>query len=107
MDAAHRHHRRRRSLRRYEFKVAGTQNGVTGIQLDLKIASGLSYEIVRATLNQAREARMQILRHMLSRSLEPREQISAYAPRLLRNADQPPKDRLLIGPAQTIRGFKR
>jgi polyribonucleotide nucleotidyltransferase len=90
-----------------DFKVAGTQNGVTGIQLDLKIASGLSYEIVRATLNQAREARMQILRHMLSAILEPREQISAHAPRLLRTQINPEKIGLLIGPGgKTIRGIQ-
>jgi polyribonucleotide nucleotidyltransferase len=48
-----------------DFKVAGTQNGITGIQLDLKI-SGISEEIVAATLTQAREARIEILRKMLT-----------------------------------------
>ena len=89
-----------------DFKVAGTQNGVTGIQLDLKI-DGLSYEIIRATLNQAREARMQILRHMLSAIVEPRENISAFAPRLLRTQINPEKIGLLIGPGgKTIRGIQ-
>jgi polyribonucleotide nucleotidyltransferase len=89
-----------------DFKVAGTQNGVTGIQLDLKI-DGLSYDIIRATLNQAREARMQILRHMLSAIIEPRESISAFAPRLLRTQINPEKIGLLIGPGgKTIRGIQ-
>ena len=48
-----------------DFKVAGTQNGITGIQLDLKIA-GISEEIIRETLKQSREARIEILRHMLT-----------------------------------------
>jgi polyribonucleotide nucleotidyltransferase len=47
-----------------DFKIAGTQNGITGIQLDLKIA-GISEEIIRATLAQSREARIEILRKML------------------------------------------
>ena len=89
-----------------DFKVAGTQNGVTGIQLDLKI-DGLSYDIIRATLNQAREARMQILRCMLSAIIEPREAISAFAPRLLRTQINPEKIGLLIGPGgKTIRGIQ-
>ena len=45
-----------------DFKIAGTQNGITGIQLDLKI-DGISEEIIRATLAQSREARIEILRN--------------------------------------------
>src|SRR5204862_8094827 len=48
-----------------DFKVAGTQNGITGIQLDLKI-NGISAEIIKATLAQSREARMAILKAMLT-----------------------------------------
>ena len=51
-----------------DFKIAGTQNGITGIQLDLKI-EGISPEIIRATFDQSREARIQILRKMLSTHL--------------------------------------
>ena len=51
-----------------DFKVAGTQNGITGIQLDLKI-DGISEEIIRETLEQSREARIEILRNMLTRHL--------------------------------------
>jgi polyribonucleotide nucleotidyltransferase len=80
-----------------DFKVAGTQNGITGIQLDLKI-DGISEEIVRATLKQSREARMEILRTMLSAIQRPRSEISAWAPRLLRTHIDPEKIGLLIGP---------
>ena len=80
-----------------DFKVAGTQNGITGIQLDLKIA-GISEEIVRATLKQSREARIEILRVMLSAIPRPRPEISQWAPRLLRTHIDPEKIGLLIGP---------
>ena len=80
-----------------DFKVAGTQNGITGIQLDLKI-DGLSEEIIRASMAQAREARMQILRKILTTIREPRADISAWAPRLLRTQIDPDKIGLLIGP---------
>ncbi len=80
-----------------DFKVAGTQNGITGIQLDLKI-DGISEEIVRATLTQSREARIEILRVMLSAIPRPRSEISPWAPRLLRTHIDPEKIGLLIGP---------
>src|SRR5471030_238252 len=73
-----------------DFKIAGTQNGVTGIQLDLKI-NGISAEIIRATLTQAREARMEILRKMLNAIARPRPEISPWAPRLLRTHIPPDK----------------
>jgi polyribonucleotide nucleotidyltransferase len=80
-----------------DFKIAGTQNGITGIQLDLKIA-GISEEIIRATLQQSREARMEILRKMLTTIFRPRAEISPWAPRLLRTKIDPEKIGLLIGP---------
>src|SRR5262249_37372423 len=81
-----------------DFKVAGTGRGITGIQLDLKI-DGISEEIIRNTLEQAREARRDILRHMLSTTLrQPRVKISDYAPRLLTTKINPDKIGLLIGP---------
>ncbi len=80
-----------------DFKIAGTQNGITGIQLDLKIA-GISEEIIRATLQQSREARMEILRKMLTAIFRPRADISPHAPRLLRTKIDPEKIGLLIGP---------
>jgi polyribonucleotide nucleotidyltransferase len=89
-----------------DFKVAGTQNGVTGIQLDLKIA-GISEAIVRATLSQARDARMEILKKMLSAIARPKPEISPYAPRLLRTHIDPEKIGLLIGPGgKTIRAIQ-
>jgi len=89
-----------------DFKIAGTQNGVTGIQLDLKI-NGISREIIEATLAQSREARIQILRNMLSAIPCPREEISSWAPRLLRTKISPDKIGLLIGPGgKTIRGIQ-
>lgn len=80
-----------------DFKVAGTPEGITGIQLDLKI-DGISEEIVRATLKQAREARMEILRKMITAIPRPRTETSRYAPRLLRTKIDPEKIGLLIGP---------
>ena len=80
-----------------DFKVAGTQNGITGIQLDLKI-DGISEEIIRGALHQSREARIEILRTMLSAIPRPRSEISPWAPRLLRTHIDPEKIGLLIGP---------
>ena len=89
-----------------DFKIAGTQNGITGIQLDLKI-NGISEEIVRATLKQSREARIEILRNMLTTIARPRDEISETAPRLLRTSIDPQKIGLLIGPGgKTIRGIQ-
>ncbi len=80
-----------------DFKIAGTQVGITGIQLDLKI-SGISEEIMRAALAQARETRLEILRAMLSTIPRPREDTSGWAPRLLRTRIDPDKIGMLIGP---------
>jgi polyribonucleotide nucleotidyltransferase len=80
-----------------DFKIAGTQNGITGIQLDLKI-KGISQEIIRATLTQSRAARIEILRKMLAVISRPRDAISPWAPRLLRTHIDPEKIGLLIGP---------
>ncbi len=89
-----------------DFKVAGTQNGVTGIQLDLKCA-GISEEIVRATLQQSRQARIEILRKMLTAMPRPRSDISQWAPRLLTTHIDPEKIGLLIGPGgKTIRAIQ-
>jgi polyribonucleotide nucleotidyltransferase len=80
-----------------DFKVAGTQNGVTGIQLDLKIA-GISFDIIKATLAQSRDARIEILRKMLTAIPRPKKEISMFAPRLLRTHIPPDKIGALIGP---------
>ncbi len=89
-----------------DFKIAGTQNGITGIQLDLKIA-GISEEIVKATLAQSREARIEILRSMLSTIPRPRPNTSPTAPRMARTSIDPEKIGLLIGPGgKNIRGLQ-
>ncbi len=86
-----------------DFKVAGTQRGVTGIQLDLKNL-GISEEVVKATLDQSREARLEILRTMLRAIKRPRAEISMNAPRLIQIQINPEKIGLLIGPGgKTIR----
>ncbi len=89
-----------------DFKIAGTQNGITGIQLDLKI-DGITEEIIRATLTQSREARMQILRTMLTAIARPRDNTSPWAPRLIRAHIDPEKIGMLIGPGgRTIRAIQ-
>ena len=89
-----------------DFKIAGSQNGITGIQLDLKIA-GISRAIIAATLTQSRDARLEILRNMLSAIRRPRAEISVWAPRLLRTRINPEKIGLLIGPGgKTIRAIQ-
>jgi polyribonucleotide nucleotidyltransferase len=89
-----------------DFKIAGTQNGITGIQLDLK-TEGISEEIVRATVAQSRLARIEILRSMLSTIARPRPNTAESAPRLVRTHIDPEKIGLLIGPGgKTIRGIQ-
>ena len=89
-----------------DFKVAGTQKGVTGIQLDLKI-DGISEQIIRETLVQARTARIDLLKTMLSAIRRPRSDIAETAPRLLMTKIDPQKIGLLIGPGgKTIRAIQ-
>ncbi|MBI1247428.1 polyribonucleotide nucleotidyltransferase [bacterium] len=89
-----------------DFKVAGTQNGITGIQLDLKI-KGISEEIIRKTLVQALDARIEILRKMLTTISQPKEEPSKWAPRMLKTTINPDKIGLLIGPGgKTIRAIQ-
>jgi polyribonucleotide nucleotidyltransferase len=90
-----------------DFKIAGTGRGITGIQLDLKI-DGINEEIIRGTLEQAREARREILKTMLSTGLrQPRADPSPFAPRLLQIKINPEKIGLLIGPGgKTIKGIQ-
>jgi polyribonucleotide nucleotidyltransferase len=89
-----------------DFKVAGTGRGVTGIQLDLKI-DGINEEIIRATLDQARDARREILKTMLTTLRQPRGNISDFAPRLIQIRINPEKIGLLIGPGgKTIKGIQ-
>ena len=90
-----------------DFKVAGTQRGITGIQLDLKI-DGISEEIIRATLAQAtRSPHRNSAEHARRRSIVRVRKFPSSAPRLLRTKIDPEKIGLLIGPGgKTIRGIQ-
>jgi polyribonucleotide nucleotidyltransferase len=89
-----------------DFKVAGTVRGITGIQLDLKI-DGIAEEIIRATLDQAREARREILKSIVTTLRFPRAETSRHAPRMLVIKINPEKIGALIGPGgKNIRGIQ-
>lgn len=80
-----------------DFKIAGTRTGITAIQLDTK-TTGLSSEIVRETIERAREARMKILDAMDAVIAAPRPELSQYAPRITTLKINPEKIRDIIGP---------
>ena len=80
-----------------DFKVCGTHEGITAIQLDIKI-EGIDHKIIRETLHRAREARMTIFDKMAATLPEPRKDISKFAPRLLTVKIDPEKIGKLIGP---------
>ena len=80
-----------------DFKVCGTRDGITAIQLDIKI-EGIDYKIIRESLQRAREARLTILDKMAAVLPAPRPEISKYAPRLLTVKIDPEKIGKLIGP---------
>ena len=88
-----------------DFKVAGTADGVTALQMDIKI-HGVTKDIMRQALHQAREARMHIL-EVMNRTLEkPRGDISAHAPRIVTIKIRTEKIRDVIGPGgKIIRGI--
>ena len=90
-----------------DFKIAGTQNGITGIQLDLKI-DGISEEIIEATLAQSREARIEILRKMLTAIPRPQARhLRLGAAACCGRTFRPEKIGVLIGPGgKTIRGIQ-
>lgn len=80
-----------------DFKVTGTPDGVTALQMDIKV-HGLSREILEQALNQAKEGRAHILENMLEELPEPRKELSPYAPRVIFMRVDPDKVRLVIGP---------
>lgn len=80
-----------------DFKVAGTKNGITAIQLDTK-TSGLPWEVVKETLERAKNARLNILKEMLAAIPEPRKELSPFAPRIESFRINPDKIRDVIGP---------
>jgi polyribonucleotide nucleotidyltransferase len=88
-----------------DFKVAGTRDGITALQMDIKIA-GVTFEILRDALAQARDARLNILDQMGSVISAPRGSLSPFAPRILTVQIDPDKIGLLIGKGgETIRGL--
>ncbi len=80
-----------------DFKVAGTPNGITALQMDIKIG-GLSKDILRNALNKARKGRLYILDKMLEVIDEPRENLSEHAPLIMTMQIDPEKIRHVIGP---------
>jgi len=80
-----------------DFKVAGTAQGITALQMDIKIA-GINSQIMTEALEQARKGRLHILSAMEGSIAEAREEISAYAPRIIQIKINPDKIRDVIGP---------
>jgi polyribonucleotide nucleotidyltransferase len=80
-----------------DFKVAGTKDGITALQMDIKI-KGLPHEILAQALEQAREARLFVLDKMLAVLPQPRTELSAYSPRITTIHINPDKIRDIIGP---------
>ncbi|WP_027007481.1 polyribonucleotide nucleotidyltransferase [Conexibacter woesei] len=88
-----------------DFKVAGTSEGITALQMDIKI-TGVTFDILRDALAQARDARLDILGQMARVIATPREQLSQFAPRIITVQIDPSKIGLLIGKGgETIRGL--
>ncbi|HEX3777767.1 MAG TPA: polyribonucleotide nucleotidyltransferase [Polyangiaceae bacterium] len=88
-----------------DFKVCGTEKGVTAIQMDIKI-SGLSRTILERALEQAREGRVHILGRMLSTLPTARTEINRWAPRITTIKVKPDQIRIIIGPGgKTIKGI--
>jgi polyribonucleotide nucleotidyltransferase len=79
-----------------DFRVAGTENGVTALQMDIKI-TGITKEIMHAALVQAREGRLHILEKMRTAIDAPRTELSAWAPRMITMKIKPEKIRDVIG----------
>ena len=88
-----------------DFKVAGTADGITALQMDIKI-SGVTFEILTEALEQARKGRLHILGKMLETIPEPRSELSEWAPRIFTIQINPDQIGLIIGKGgETIRGM--
>ena len=88
-----------------DFKVAGTDTGITALQMDMKI-TGLSMDVISKAIEQALPARMHILEEMLKAIDEPRQELSPYAPRLLTMKIDPDLIGMVIGPSgKTIKAI--
>src|SRR5690625_916664 len=81
-----------------DLKVAGTEKGITALQMDIKI-EGLAHEILEKALGQAREGRVHILNQMTSVIAEPKNELSEYAPKIITMTIKPEKIRDVIGPS--------
>ncbi len=79
-----------------DFKVAGTKDGITALQMDIKI-SGITENILREALAQAKKARLQILDTITSQIAEPRKEVSKYAPKMVTFTINPAKIKDVIG----------
>jgi polyribonucleotide nucleotidyltransferase len=89
-----------------DFKVAGSRDGITAVQMDLKIKEGITVEILEEGLKQARGGRNYVLDKMLETLPEAREELSEYAPRIFTLQIKPEKIGALIGKGgETIRGL--
>jgi polyribonucleotide nucleotidyltransferase len=89
-----------------DFKVAGTEKGVTALQMDIKI-TGVSLDIMREALRQARDARLFVLNKMREAIEKPRPELSPYAPRFVTIKIRPEKIREIIGPGgKVVRGIQ-
>jgi polyribonucleotide nucleotidyltransferase len=84
-----------------DFKVAGTDTGITGLQMDIKI-QGITKEIMQVALSQAREARMHILGIMKDALPAPQSDVSSYAPRIITIKIHPEKIRDVIGKGGSV-----
>jgi polyribonucleotide nucleotidyltransferase len=84
-----------------DFKVAGTQRGITALQMDIKIA-GVSSDLMRRALEQAKQARISILKNMLSALRRPRAELSRWAPRLEKIMIKKDAIGKLIGPGGKV-----
>src|SRR5438094_3851142 len=84
-----------------DFKVCGTEHGVTALQMDIKIA-GITAQLMRQALAQAREGRLHILGRMRAALAAPREQMSPFAPRIYTLKIKPDKIREIIGPGRKV-----
>ena len=80
-----------------DFKVAGSMNGITALQMDIKIA-GINRAILQQALSQALQGRLHILKIMLDTLPQPREELSKFAPKIIRFTINPEKIREVIGP---------
>lgn len=89
------------SLGDMDFKCAGTEKGVTALQMDIKI-SGVTRDILSRALSQARAGRLKIMQTLLAAIAAPREHLSQFAPKIIQMAISPDKIRDVIGPSGKV-----